>query len=77
MGMRCRIAWHACHCHYERIAVIDYSEILIQIKALERAAHKAALHRNIDELEKCADLFIEHALDLRVYCIAFKKSMQA
>ncbi len=57
--------------------MIDYSEILIQIKALERAAHKAALHRNIDELEKCADLFIEHALDLRVYCIAFKKSMQA
>jgi hypothetical protein len=55
----------------------DYSEILIQIKALERAAHKAALHRNIDELEKCADLFIEQALDLHVYCIAQKKLRQA
>ena len=57
--------------------MIDYSEILIQIKALERAAHKAALHRNIEALEVCADLFIEQALDLHVYCIAQKKLKQA
>ena len=77
MGLYCRTAWNTwCH-HYERIAVTDYSEILIQIKALERAAHKAALHRNIEDLEKCADLFIEQALDLHVYCIAQKKLRQA
>lgn len=57
--------------------MMDYAETLIKIKAVERRAYEAALAKDVKALEECADLFIEHALDLHVYCIAFKKSMQA
>lgn len=56
---------------------MDYAETLIKIKGVERRAYTAALTRDLKELEECADLFIEYALDLHVYCIAHKKSRQA
>jgi len=57
--------------------IMDYAETLIKIKEVERRAYTAALTRDLKELEECADLFIEYALDLHVYCIAHKKSRQA
>jgi hypothetical protein len=57
--------------------MMDYAETLIKIKAVERRAYEAALGKDVAVLEECADLFIEYALDLHVYCIAHKKSRQA
>ena len=49
--------------------MMDYAETLIKIKAVERRAYEAALAKDVKVLEECADLFIEYALDLHVYCI--------
>ena len=50
--------------------IIDYAETLQKIKALERIAYKHAISGNTEELKRCADLFIEYATDLHIYCLS-------